>query len=105
VLATVDSERRAQLGRWVGIVVCDGKEVDEACEQRGCVGLNGGDDTRSSAQAHARGGCCSIVWCPWRDVRKEITRCVGGTWSVQYTCVIDFDDLWQQADGVDGFQV
>jgi hypothetical protein len=31
-----------------------------------------------------------IVLRPWRDVRKDITRHVGGTWSVQYTCVIAF---------------
>jgi hypothetical protein len=78
--------------------VCDGKEADEACEQCGSVGVHGSDDTRSSTQAHTGGGRYNIVW---RDVRKEITQRVGGTWSVQYTCVIDF---WQ-ADGVDGFQV
>lgn len=32
----VDGERRAALGR-VDNVVCDGVEVDEACERRGCA--------------------------------------------------------------------
>jgi hypothetical protein len=63
----------------VGIVVCNGKEVDEACERRGCVGLHGDDGMRSSAQAHIGGGCCSVVRRPWRDLRKEITRRVRGT--------------------------
>ena len=27
------------------------------------------------------------------SVRKEITRRVGGTWCVQYTCVIDFSAI------------
>ena len=43
--------------------------------------------------AHVGGGCCSIVRRPWRDVRKGITRRVGGTWCVQYTCVIDFSAI------------
>ena len=44
---TTDSERHS---RRVGIVVCDGKEVDKASERLGCVGLHGGDGTRRSAQ-------------------------------------------------------
>jgi hypothetical protein len=78
-LATVERQTKCDAQRQVGVVVCDGKEVDEACEQRGCVGVHSGDDTRSSAQAHTGGGCYNIVW---RDVRKEITQRVGGTWSV-----------------------
>jgi len=49
-LAAVDRRTAGGVRRLVGVVVCDGKEVDKACERRGCVGVHGGDSTRRSAQ-------------------------------------------------------
>jgi hypothetical protein len=93
IVVCEDEEEASGAQRRVSIVVCEDEEDDESCERRGYVGVHGGDDTRSSAHAHVGGGCCNVVRHPWQDVRKEITHRVGGTWSVQYTCVINFSAI------------
>lgn len=88
-----DGERRAALGQ-VGIVVCDGEEVDEACERRGCARKCAAVSEEGHKEEARR-----------RRVHHSTCGRYAGSF-VQCTCVIDFlDDLWQQADGVDAFQI
>jgi hypothetical protein len=88
-------------------------EVDKARERRGCTEtVYGGGDTQAAGRA---GGVWSWATCArsklrptrarGRDRRHAAsTREGSGQRRVVHVCEGSYD-LWQQADGVDGFQI